>query len=244
VIEMSNVWRERAADRTLSPDRVEVWQANLDQPLIPLASLSQMLSDDEGRRAASFRFDADRDRYVACRGVLRALLGRYLDTDPEVIRFAYGSHGRPELAEPFSGSGLRFNVSHTQNLALFAFTIARSVGVDVEQVRSVPDAEQIASTLFPPRYSDLLRAAPLDQREALFFRFWTEVEALHKATGAGLAGAERGDATVTGSGLWRLEHLTPCAGFVAGLAVEGHDWELRCFRWNVGDAPGDLGRGR
>jgi len=220
-------------------DEVHVWHADLDR--VPEPVHADSLSADERERGRRFRFERDRRRFVAARGLLRVLLGRYLDVHPAGVRFGYGPRGKPFLA---SGDGLRFNVSHSGGLALLAFAWRREVGVDVERVRPVPEAEDIARRYFSPwEAADLLRL-PEGERAAAFFRCWTRKEAFVKATGDGLSRPLDGfDVTVAPgeparvvrvagepevAGRFWIEDVSPGRGFAAAVAFEGNPARVVC----------------
>ncbi len=213
-------------------DEVHVWRVDLDG--VPEGAVASSLSADERERAGRFRFERDRRRFVVARGVLRRLLGRYLDREPARVRFGYGPRGKPFVA---AGGGLRFNLSHSAGLALLAFGWRREVGVDVERVRPVPEAEDIARRYFSRWEEAELRRLPAGERQAAFFRCWTRKEAFVKATGDGLSRPLDGfDVTLApgeparllrlagepaaGHRFW-IEDVSPGRGFAAALAVEG-----------------------
>jgi 4'-phosphopantetheinyl transferase len=209
-----------------------VWWARLDR--LPPVLLAGPLSADERERAGRFRFDRDRRRFVAARGLLRLVLGRTLGLDPAGLRFAYGPRGKPSLAD---GPGLGFNVSHSGGLALLAFAWDRELGVDVEEEREVKEAADIARRYFSHRESEELLRLPEGERKAAFFRCWTRKEAFIKATGDGLSRAlDAFDVTLrpgeparllrvegepgAKSRFW-IEDLRPAPGFAGALAVDG-----------------------
>jgi 4'-phosphopantetheinyl transferase len=107
---------------------VHVWRASLDLPASEVHDLHQTPTPDELHRAERFRFRKDRDRFIAARGLLRAILGRYLKADPARLRFSYGPNGKPYLADEISGNDLSFNLSRRDDLALYAITRGREVG--------------------------------------------------------------------------------------------------------------------
>src|SRR4029077_8471698 len=118
------------------PDReVHVWRATLNLPVDFVAGLEPMLSADEQERARRFRFDDDRRRYLGGRGLVRVLLGRYLQIAPDRVRFDYTRFGKPHLAAGVEPRSLQFNVSHSGELLLIAIAADRALGVDLEQIR-------------------------------------------------------------------------------------------------------------
>src|ERR1039458_3159098 len=123
-----------STDRELPENVVHVWRAGLDLSNARCEALDGLLSEEERARAARFYFEKDRRRYVAARGILRRLLAGYLSASPERLRFRYNGFGKPFLEHP-DGSAIEFNVSHSQDAALFAFTRRRAIGVDIEQIR-------------------------------------------------------------------------------------------------------------
>jgi 4'-phosphopantetheinyl transferase len=216
----------------LDPGDVHVWIALLDE--LDGAALRAPLSADERARGGRFHFERDRRRFVSARGLLRTLLGRYLEVDPATLGFGYGSRGKPFLA---GCDELRFNVSHSAGLALLAFARGCELGVDIEQERPLPESEEIALRYFSAWEGAELRRLREDERGAAFFRCWTRKEAFIKATGDGLSrpldafdvslapGEPARLLRVLGEPeaprrFW-LEDLRPASGFAGALAVEG-----------------------
>jgi 4'-phosphopantetheinyl transferase len=163
---------------------VHVWAIPTPSPDEVAARFQRLLAFDERERAARFRSSHLQRSFVISRGALRLLLGAYLDAAPSDIQFQYGSHGKPALAPP---ARISFNVSHSGDLALFAFMIDSQVGIDVEQVRPLSDIHEIASRFFCKQEAGELLSLPVDQQERAFFSCWTRKEAYIKAIGDGLS---------------------------------------------------------
>jgi 4'-phosphopantetheinyl transferase len=148
--------------------------------------LATTLSHDEIDRAKRFHFDRHRNRFIVARGRLRELLGSLLSISGSAITFDYGAHGKPQLAAAFATTGLRFNISHSGNLALLGLSWQRDLGVDVEYWRALADEEALARRFFSPtEVQDYLRLEPSLRSEG-FFNCWTRKEAYVKAVGRGL----------------------------------------------------------
>ena len=195
---------------------VEVVATRLDLAPGAVEELADCLRDDERQRAGRFRLARDRRRYIVAHGRLRQLLAARLGTVPRSVELSCTAHGKPRLAPGSSVVDLRFNVSHSRDLALFAFCRGREVGIDVEAVHAVQDADTIAAWYFPPReLAAFLSLAPSDKALG-FFAGWTRTEALGKALGDGL---RRSPARSDAAG-WRLHGFCPEPGYVAALAVE------------------------
>lgn len=227
---------------TLGDDEVHIWRASLDCSPSQLSQLARTLSGDERARAERFHFERDRNRFIAGRGTLRAILGRYLGIGPAAIGFCYSDAGKPALLPALNGN-LSFNVTHADSLALYA--VSRSeVGIDVEHLRDINEADQIANGFFTARENAELRRVPRARRMEAFLRVWTRKEARSKACGGGIAATldrfevsldddAAGFQDAAGNGLnsseWMFRDLTPAPRYVAALASRGPKRNLSCF---------------
>ncbi len=232
----------------LQADQVQVWQLALTDLGGRMETLTALLSADERARAARFYFERDRQVYVGTRGVLRLLLGQYVSLPPETLRFSYGPHQKPTLLLETAGEPVAFNVSHSHQLALLAFSRGREVGVDVERIRSDLDFEGLAAQVFSPYEKAAWQAFSGAARVAAFFRCWTRKEALLKAQGFGLIErldqvsvsldelrAEVVEMADQPSNAWSLMPLAIGAGYAAALAVADLPPPvfLNCWDWAV-----------
>jgi len=201
-------------------------------------ALSRLLSEAEQERAAKFRFARDRRRFIVARARLRQVLAARLGRPAQSIEFAYGEQGKPELGSFCGHCGICFNVSHAQDLAAFAFSSARAIGIDIECLRPIDGTEDIVTRFFTPREKELYRALDPRQRPAGFFNWWTRKEAFVKALGGGLAHSladfdvtlapsepaqilRVGDASGEQCG-WMLRDFSPAPGFVGAVVVQAH----------------------
>jgi 4'-phosphopantetheinyl transferase len=242
------LWRFPPETLGLACDEVHVWRASLDQQTpSQIQSFLDNLSEDEQARAERFHFEGDREHFVVARGVLRAILGNYLNRAPECLSFCYSSHGKPVLAGESGKDAIRFSVSHSHGVALYAVTRGREVGIDLERIRFDLPVAEIAERFFSPREVAMLRALPTGVQQQAFFRCWTCKEAYIKARGEGLSlpldqfdvSLVPGEpAAVLGTrpdsseaSRWSLQELTSAPGYAAALAVEGHHWRLTCWQW-------------
>jgi 4'-phosphopantetheinyl transferase len=199
---------------------VQVVVARLDPGPRKAHALALSLSKAERGRAARFRFDRERRRFIVARARLRELLAERLDVPPESIEFVYGREGKPALAERFARSGWRFNLSHCGELAVFAFSRAGEVGVDVEAVHAIAEADAIAARVFSRREHEAYRAAAPTERPLAFFRCWTRKEAFVKALGGGLSMPLAEVDVAHAPPGWRLHSFSPLPGFIGALATQ------------------------
>lgn len=211
------------------------------------SQLERILSSDEKERANRFRFDHLQKSFVVARGALRVLLGRYLGVSPASVQFIYGAAGKPGLTEPVS---LQFNASHSGGLAVFAFTAGCEIGVDVEQIRPMPDMQNIADRFFCAEEAAELMTLSGNQRTHAFFLCWTRKEAYIKATGEGLS-APLDEFRVTlqpghsarfihlpqGETGWKLHDLQLASNYTAALAYCDTERQVVTFPL---DDPGEL----
>jgi 4'-phosphopantetheinyl transferase len=232
----------------LAPGDVDVWSVPLDTTPAALEAFERTLSEDEVERADRFCFERDRRRYVCARGALRELLSRYLRVESRDITFRYGTNGKPALDGGLDGL-LAFNVSHSGELALIAIGRGMELGVDVEAVRPMQDAGDIAARFFAPGEHERLMSLPDDERTNAFFACWTRKEAYLKALGSGLAKPldafevtfapdEAPALLVYGddreTARWRISDLAPGGGYAGALVTEG---AATARRWRFTPAP-------
>jgi 4'-phosphopantetheinyl transferase len=227
---IDSIWQTPAQPPTLRDNQVHIWRANLGLPTLEIERLTNLLSTDEIARANKFRFVQHRSRFIAARGILRQLLGNYLDTSPRSLIFTYSDRGKPQLATDIS---LQFNISHSQEHALFGFTLNHLIGVDIEYQRAMPDALKIAQRFFSLREYKMLEEVALEQQPKLFFQLWTAKEAYLKATGTGLSAslntveiALNQTKSLYLSSLkkdtimnWSLYSCTPATDYAAAIAI-------------------------
>lgn len=171
----------------LPEDEVHVWRMELDLPLPRLLHLSRTLSPPERARASRFHSVCDRNRFIARHGILRQICAAYLAMEPARLAFDCGPLGKPYLSKELGRDVPQFSVSHSQKIALYAFTCGREVGVDIERVRYDLEWESIAEMCLSAREIALLQTLPPSARTGAFFTLWTRKEAYLKARGFGLS---------------------------------------------------------
>jgi 4'-phosphopantetheinyl transferase len=220
----------------LAGDEIHVWATTLNAPLHILEEFSATLSPEEKERANKFKFEKHRNQFIAGRGALRAILGQYLSAGPAGLRFDYSTNGKPTLAKEFAGTGIHFNLAHSEEMALVAITRLGAVGVDVEGVRPVKNVDELVARFFSPRENSLFQKMPDDEKPVAFFNLWTRKEAMLKATGEGitrslslvevsfLPGEPARVMAIAGDEAagerWMLRELAPASGFTGAVAVE------------------------
>ena len=168
-------------------DDVHLWHYNLDITPERRSALARLLDDKEHARAARFKFDRHRGRFVTGRGILREILARYVDANPETLHFDHGKYGKPRLVQPYSANAIAFSVSNSHNLGAVAIAKCCRLGLVIEQVRQNLDYQSIAAQVFTPEEQHWFNSLPVSGRLAAFFDLWVCKEAYLKGEGLGLS---------------------------------------------------------
>ncbi len=244
-------WQPGTTAAVLASHETRVWVVDLDAGFDPDADQEalepnaerRLLSSDEQARADRFVRPRDRRRFIRCRAALRDILGQLLAIRAESVRFRASGHGKPELdweametADLAGRSDLQFNVSHSAGLGLVAVGRGRALGVNVEKVRPISEAERIVASYFTPAEVAAFGSLTGEAKAMAFVRGWTRKEAILKGLGIGLAGLATHHETWFGTdaltsrfvaatplfriGDWHLWETTPRPEYVAALAIE------------------------
>ena len=247
-----SAWEKGTTAVELAPHETRVWTVDLDAGVTSEDDLDGLapeleraaLSADELARADRFVRVRDRRRFVRCRAALRQILGQLLATSPDTVSFRAAGHGKPEVDWEAMGvagmanrPALQFNVSHSAGLGLIAVGTGGALGVDVEKVRPITEAERIVASYFTPGELAAFSAIGDADKAVAFLRGWTRKEAILKGLGIGLAGLAThyetwfGVSTLTAGfvaatplsrvGDWYLWDAAPRPGYVAALAIHG-----------------------
>jgi 4'-phosphopantetheinyl transferase len=163
-----------------------IWSAELDRFTSMMQWLSTLLSSEEKNRSKHFIFNRDRNRFVVRHGLLRIILSHYIDIEPNCIEFVFGQNGKPALKGIVNNYDIRFNLSFSEGLCLFAITRCREIGIDIEFDGRSLDYDQIIHNFFAEKEKFFFRHIDKNQKKAAFFKLWTKKEALVKAIGIGL----------------------------------------------------------
>jgi 4'-phosphopantetheinyl transferase len=245
----SPAWPMPAASPRLDRDDVHVWRCWLDQPNGRLDAFSTVLSPEERVRAGRPYRESGRRHAVVARGFLRLVLAGYVGIAAEALEFVYGAKGKPSFAETVENADVRFNLSHSGEVAILAVARGRDLGADVEHLRLISDYANIAARFFSPaENAELLARWSADPMRG-FFTCWTRKEAYIKATGMGLSQPLAGfdvaiapdeparllrverDASETAR--WTFGTFEPAPGYLGAVAVEGAGWRLTAWSFDL-----------
>jgi 4'-phosphopantetheinyl transferase len=232
------------------PGDVHVWWAKLPIATAAHVRLLRILSEPERERARRFARQKDCDLFVLAHGALRSILANYLASPPEELQFQAGGNGKPRLATP---GWLHFNLSHSGSCVVIAVASQREIGVDVEQIRHLPDLFAIAARSFAPAEFEALAAAAPQHLPEAFFRLWVRKEAYVKALGMGLGQelssfqvsfedeaprllAARGDQRAVER--WSIQDVSIPGSYKGALVVEAPARPARLYRWGESEGLG------
>ena len=231
---MDNVSREHL-DRA-----VVVWITRVSRAPDPLTVLDPLLDDRDRERAARFRFDEDRARFVLGRSLIRKSLGLYLGQKPEAIKLADGGRGRPVFADDAT---IQFSISHTRDIVAIALTAGARVGIDFEFVKPAVDLSELAERILSEDDLRKFQSFPRHEAVTAFFRAWTRKEAYLKACSEGIAdglklvsvsfGPEEISSLAdardeAAERTWRLHNLTVSKEYMGAVACDAPDRPIDC----------------
>jgi 4'-phosphopantetheinyl transferase len=234
-------------DSTLGENQVDIWLIDVAGQEDGVERDRQVLSPDEVRRADRFYFEKDRWRFTKARSAMRHILGRYAGRPPQELAFSYGPKGKPELSGELEKSGIKFNLSHSHELAFLAVTRRLTVGVDIERINPEFATEDVAERFFSANEVRCLQALPSLERADAFFSCWTRKEAYIKALGEGLSVPLDSFEVAFGPQIpaallavrfdpgektrWSMYDIEAGQGYKAALVVEGKEHRLRHLQW-------------
>jgi 4'-phosphopantetheinyl transferase len=167
-------------------ENTHIWKADLDQSTRVIQWLFSLLSSKEKNRSRHFIFGRDRNRYIVRHGLLRIILSHYIGIEPDRIEFVFGQNGKPALKETMNNNDIRFNLSFSGGLCLFAISRYREIGVDIEFSDRLLECDQIVHNFFAEKEKYFYCFLNKYQKKSAFFKLWTKKEAVTKAIGIGL----------------------------------------------------------
>ncbi|MEB3341542.1 4'-phosphopantetheinyl transferase superfamily protein [Okeania sp.] len=222
----------------LSPNNVHIWRANLKLSPSQIEKLLTILSSDEIERANKFHFARDKNRFIIARAKLRKIISHYLNIEPQKLQFSYSDRGKPYL----KNTSILFNLSHSQDLALYGITKVNLIGIDLEYIRPMNDAENLAKRFFSAQEYNFISELPSEKKQETFFKLWTCKEAYLKATGDGLAGGLEKveislnyekkveffciNGNIQEASNWYLYQFIPQDNYIAAVVVAGKNQNL------------------
>lgn len=243
----NSIWGSAPEKYLLPSEDVHLWMASLIEFVQDIDVFRPLLSPDEIQRANRYSFEKDRQNFMIARGILRILLGRYLNCNPQTIVFTYNSFGKPSLKD---ANPLQFNVSHSHEIVVYAFSYERALGIDVEYCRPNRNIELISRSFSSCEQEQLSQLSGAHQLKG-FYQCWTRKEAFIKASGKGfsvplksfdvsvvksLPRILRIDEDEVAAQEWFLLDVPVSVMYAGALAIKDHGWIPSYYRYNIGSS--------
>jgi len=238
-------WSDGPLAPILTDSEIHVWAIETLSHESEVNQFRDYLVNSEIERANRFYFAEHQRRFIILRGILRCLLARYSNQAPTNVRFWYNEQGKPYLQS--KTQSIKFNLSHSSELALCAFSLEREIGIDIERLSDRVNYLQIAKRFFSSREQNALRALPDHQKRAAFFACWSRKEAYIKARGLGLSlPLDSFDVSLhpnqpakllasrdypTDADRWQMHHLNVSSGYASAVVVAGQNWKIKSWRY-------------
>ncbi len=166
----------------------------------------------------------------AARQFLKGLLAAKLGDPASTIQITQEPNSKPRLAN----GELEFSLSHRNGWCAVALSPDCPVGVDLEPIQPFAEMKEVVAEYFPRLAQNAIAASTIGERNDVFFRWWTRIEAAVKAHGGGLDDAPN---CLDGVFLQSFEGLDGLSLSVAALTREFCviDWHLQLeddVSWN------------
>lgn len=244
---LADIWQIPDINITLQDNEAHLWLVNINKSFRDLDYYTALLSPEEKKRSGRFHFSRDKNRNIITYAVLRLLISNYINIDPAQVMYKYNQYNKPEVANR-KNSGLGFNLSHSGNYIIYAFSLRREVGIDIEQKREINYADSIVKRFCSEKEKTEYFSFPPEQRNEIFLCCWTRKEAYIKARGEGL-NFQLNNFTVSLNPAdppalldvsdepfekqkWSLYDIEVHNGYYSTLAAEGKNLILRFFKWD------------
>ena len=146
---------------------------------------TESLDASELQRATAYGNRVAAQQFTASRVLLRAVLGHYLGCAPAAIGYALQDQGKPIIAAPHTQQ-LHFSLARRDGWCAIALCRNQPVGVDIEQVRELPEMDDVAALYFSSQDCKALHLLNGSAKQRHFFELWTALEATGKRLGSGL----------------------------------------------------------
>ncbi len=242
-------WSNGPQTPSLQEGNLHVWLADLSFSPEETLTFSGLLSDTEIERSKGYRLGIDSSRFIARRGILRLLLGRYLQISPGAVNLITGKHGKPRLSGDHLDKPIEFSVSSSSSMALFGFSLNQPVGVDIERVDLDFDYQGVISSYFLDAEQEWLQSLQPSRRRSAFYLSWVRKEAYLKGMGIGFSQAAQLPAIPLPEpayneaillpvkqlslGSWFIYDLHLPLGYMGSLAVMGKIATLECWKFSL-----------
>jgi 4'-phosphopantetheinyl transferase len=168
--------------KQIESHHIHIWQVHLSQDQPYINELFLLLSEDEKQRANRFHFPIHQQRFIIARASLRTILASYIHQDPQDLQFVYTNHEKPFLKDT---PDLQFNLSHSDDLAIYAITKDQALGIDIEKIKDEYH-QGIVQRFFSANEQRAIEELSDELKPHAFYQIWAKKEAIVKTIGKGL----------------------------------------------------------
>lgn len=229
-------WKRLPNKLEVDDNQTHIWKVDLNAERLH-DDCRRILSVDEQLRAERMIITEKRKRFQSARSALREILSIYLNQPPESIQFKYKPNGKPYLFQISQPNSIEFNIAHSENLMVAAFTKCVPVGIDLEINQSVSSMDWIVKRYYSKDDQIIFRKIPEKDKKSAFLTAWTKKEAYGKAVGNGLASPPKmnhfipglhralpnGHCEIVSDGSFWFLRFTPEENFIAAIAIKSLD---------------------
>jgi len=234
------------ADLKLDSKFIDVWHTPLNLSQRDIDNYAGLLSTDEMERAKHFKVKRKYREYIISRGLLRKILGIVLDSDPQDFEIRYAEHDKPFITDTWNEKSICFNVSHSHQQTVIALSLERTLGIDIEHIRSNVEFKKLVNRFFSKKESSELDSYTDSGIAKAFFACWTRKEAYVKAMGDGISfGLSEFSVSVNPydtdvsltthwdeneANNWSVKNLATESDYIAALATNGGEFVTRYWK--------------
>ena len=174
-------------------NETHVWFCRPDEitDKVILDEYLSILSNEEREKYQRFHFEKDSHSYLVSHALVRKVLSRYCDVQPETWKFSFNQHGKPEILSSIKCPNIKFNLSHADGMSACVVSLDNDCGVDVENIHRKNKLHAVAERMFAEQEAKIMSACDESKMQKKFFDFWTLREAYVKAVGTGLGGSSK-----------------------------------------------------
>jgi len=242
-------WIKSPLEPSISGEEVHIYYVSISSVENQIPILKNYLTDEEEKKIMKFIFEKDRKCHMISRSVLKDILSRYLSIKAEDVIFTYNDYGKPFLGNKINNAEINFNLSHSGDMIIYAFSTGRSIGVDVQEIRNMDSTDDIFKRYFSDYENSIFDTLPVELKTGAFYSCWTRKEAYVKAHGSGLSfpldkfsvsflpgkDAELLHDEFNDVSGWTLKEIFSSPDYTAALAVEGNNIKYRYYKWSCRD---------
>ena len=228
----------------ISNYEIHIWYIYYDQLISSVDSLWNILSLDEQVRSKKLYSKKSQNECIIRRGALRLLLGEYLSISPFDIKLSYNNFGKPTLDKLIHTDNIHFNLSCSTDLIMYGFCKSKRIGVDIEKIKTVVEAEWIIQNYFSTADYEMYKALSADKKRNYFLFAWTTKEAIVKGIGNGLSTHKIFDVFnisnhslnkygfISYSEGWNVKSTRVEFDYISAIAVEDAYFEVKHQQWS------------